>query len=105
MDPNIANFSITIPFPGTKLYQDIKKRGKFLINMDKGINAGFYTKKTFYSLPGMDSQEILKYHKQALRSFYFRPKKILELLFGLKSVSEFKWLLNTSLSVIKNVGV
>ena len=32
MDPEVANFCIAMPFPGTELYEIVKKKGKFLID-------------------------------------------------------------------------
>lgn len=103
MDPNIANFSITIPFPGTELYSMIKNEGKFLVNIDNGIDAGFYANEVFYEMGGMDKKMVLEYYKKAMRSFYFRPKKIFELLTGMRSRAEFQWFINASLSVLKRL--
>lgn len=103
MNPNIANFTIAIPFPGTELYNVVKKEGHFLVNIDNGINAGFYANQVFYELPGMNSSEVLEYYKKAMRSFYFRPTKILEIILSMKSMSEFQWLTSTSYSIIKKL--
>ena len=103
MDPNIANFAIAIPFPGTELYRMVKKDGKFLVNMDDGINAGFYSNQVFYTLDGMNQDEVLKYYKKAMMSFYFRPSKIMELILNMHSPAEFKWFLNTSVSMLKKI--
>jgi len=103
MDPNIANFAITIPFPGTELYQMVKKDGRFLIDMDNGIDAGFYANTVFYELEGMDKEQVLAYYKKAIRSFYLRPKKMLELVMGMNSWTEFQWFAKTSLSIFKKV--
>jgi radical SAM superfamily enzyme YgiQ (UPF0313 family) len=32
LDPMIANFSMMTPYPGTKVYEIIKRQGRFLIN-------------------------------------------------------------------------
>ncbi|MGD9129514.1 MAG: radical SAM protein [Candidatus Woesebacteria bacterium] len=103
MNPNIANFSITIPFPGTELYQTVKKEGKFLVDMDNGIDAGFYANKVFYELEGMDKDVVLSYYQKAMKSFYFRPKKIFELIMSMNSWSEFQWFAKTSFSVFKKL--
>ncbi len=102
MNPNIANFCIAIPFPGTELYETIKREGRFLINVDDGIKTGFYANEVFYELPGMDKEVILKYYKKAMRDFYARPGKIFELLAAIRSKDELKWLFGTGFSVIKN---
>ena len=103
MDPNIANFAMAIPFPGTELYEMVKQRGKFLVNMDDGINAGFYAKQVFYELPGMNKEDVLKYYNKAMKSFYFRPSKIIELVSGMTSLSEIQWFLQTSFSMLKKL--
>lgn len=103
MNPNIATFTVCIPFPGTELYNIVKKDGKFLVNMDDGINAGFYANKVFYELPGMDSKEVLRYYKKAMWEFYLRPTKIVELVTSLASWTEMKWLTQTSFSIVKKM--
>ncbi len=100
MNPNIANFCITIPFPGTELYDMVKRNGRFLIDMDHGIDAGFFANKVFYEIENMEKGAILRYYKKAMRDFYLRPAKILELLAGIRSCGEFMWFLNTGFSVI-----
>ncbi len=102
MNPNIATFAMTIPFQGTELYEMVKKEGNFLVNMDEGINEGFYANRVFYEIENMDSKEVLKYYKKAMKSFYFRPQKILELVMGIKSWTEFLWLINSAFSVLKS---
>ncbi|MFH1692423.1 MAG: radical SAM protein [Candidatus Omnitrophota bacterium] len=102
MNPTIANFCIAIPFPGTELYEMIQKEGRFLIKVDDGIDTGFYANEVFYELDGMSKETILRYYKKAMRDFYFRPAKIFELVMGIRSKDEFKWLFSTGFSVIKN---
>lgn len=103
MDPNIANFCITTPFPGTELHSLIKREGRFLVDMEDGINAGFYANQVFYEMEGMNKDTILNYYKRAMRSFYFRPRKIFELAASMRNFYEFKWLLGTSFSIIRNM--
>ena len=103
MDPDIANFCITIPFPGTELYDMVKREGRFLITVDDGINTGFYANEVFYELENMDKMMVLKYYKKAINDFYFRPRKILRLLTRIRSKDEFKWFFDTGFSVIKNL--
>jgi radical SAM superfamily enzyme YgiQ (UPF0313 family) len=103
MDPQIANFCICIPFPGTELYQMIKKEGRFLVDIDYGINAGFYANRVFYEMQGLDKTTVLKYYKKALKDFYFRPAKILELAKAFTSKDEIRWFFDTGFSLINNL--
>jgi len=103
MNPDIANFMITIPFPGTELYRIIENDGKFLIDTSGGIDYGFYGGKVFYELKGMNKELILKYYKKAYLNFYFRPAKIIQLLIKTKSFSELKWLIDAGIVALSSV--
>lgn len=105
MNPNVANFTIAIPFPGTELYNTVKEKGRFLVNMDDGINAGFYANQVFYELEGMNKDDVLKYYKKAMKSFYFRPIKIWELIISMTSLSEIQWFIKTSILMLKKLFV
>ncbi len=71
LDPNIALFSITTPFPGTELYRDLKEKG--ILENVKWSDASLHGTKNVSN--GIVSAEtIRKYYKKAYNSFYFRPK-------------------------------
>jgi hypothetical protein len=94
---------MAIPFPGTELYELIKKEGKFLVNMDNGINSGFYANEVFYEIGNMDKTTVLRFYKKAFRDFYLRPRKILELMIGINSWAEARWLFNTGFFLMKSL--
>lgn len=97
MNPSIANFVITIPFPGTELFDLVKANGRFLVDTSVGLKTGFYANRVFYELADLKEHEVLYYYRLAYRLFYFRLSKILEILFSIRAFSEFKWVLNTGL--------
>ena len=103
MDPDIAHFGITIPFPGTELYKETDKQGSFLIPILNGLNLGFESGKVFYLLPGMDQKQIIKFYKKAYRDFYFRPVKMIKTIMSIKSLYELKWIIQASISMISNL--
>ncbi|UCH72089.1 MAG: radical SAM protein [Thermoplasmatales archaeon] len=102
-DPDIANFSITIPFPGTPLYTYIKKNGKFLQPTEKGTSSGFYDARVFYETTTTRKNDVLKYYKKAYKNFYFRLPKMLKLALTPTSLSEYKWMFTTGLDIFKSV--
>lgn len=103
MDPDIAHFGITIPFPGTELYEEIKRRGKFLVNVEEGLSYGFEAGKVFYTLGGLSPGDVQYYYKRAYRDFYFRPSKMVKTLFSIKSLDELKWIFMAGFSLSKNL--
>ena len=103
LKPNTANFSMTIPFPGTELYREAKEHGQLFIDTRYGLDSGYNAANVAYLLEGMDKQEILKYYKKAYRDFYLRPIQIFRMLLDVKSIEEFKWLIKTGTSVFKSI--
>lgn len=100
LNPHIANFCITLPFPKTELYGYVKSNGTFLHNVDDGVSSGFYD-MVFYETDIVKKDEVLKYYKKAYKSFYIRPAKILDILKNISSFSELKWILEAALSTVK----
>ncbi len=78
LDPDIAHFTITVPFPSTSLYKLIEKEGKFLI---KDWSLYGYTQGICYFEIGEAKKDIVErmYHR-AYRRFYLRPKKVAKVL-------------------------
>jgi len=89
LDPDYAQFSITTPYPGTKLYNDILqgKWGKLTttnFSEFQGWNVVFLPE-------GYRSQEeVWAMERQAFRTFYFRPKFILRKLLRIRSCEDIK---------------
>jgi radical SAM superfamily enzyme YgiQ (UPF0313 family) len=102
-NPDIANFMITIPFPGTSLYSYIQNNGKFLQSTKQGISSGFYDGCIFYETETTHKEDVFKYYKKAYKNFYFRYTKILKLLLTPTSLSEFKWMFTTGSDIFKSV--
>jgi len=96
MNPHIANFQIACPFPGTELYSEVKRKGRFIIPTDRGVNLGFYAGKAFFELEGTHAVDVEAYFKKAYRRFYFRLSKIMDLLCTIRSMKEAGWLVKAA---------
>ena len=89
LDPEYAQFSVTTPFPGTKLYDEIKA-GKW----------GHLTTENFSEYQGWnvvflpegyaDKESVRAISDQAFRRFYFRPKYIFKKLIATRSFEDIK---------------
>jgi len=102
-NPHIANFSVTIPLPGTELYDIISQKGKFLQDIEEGFTTGFYGDEFYFEFPGLNKEIVLKYQRKAYREFYFRPTKIFDILTQIKSFNELKWTIQAALPLLKNI--
>lgn len=89
LDPDYAQFSITTPYPGTKLYNEIMQ-GKW----------GKLTTTNFSEFQGWNvvflpegyrsKEEVWAMERQAFRTFYFRPKFIVKKLLRIRSSEDIK---------------
>jgi anaerobic magnesium-protoporphyrin IX monomethyl ester cyclase len=87
LDPDFAKFLIFKPFPGSEIYEEMKKKG--LIDDFNFDNYGVYTPPVHH-LQNLTEADLLYWQKQAFREFYFRPKKIWSHIKRQKSISQLK---------------
>lgn len=99
---DIVNFSMAIPFVGTELYKMIEEKGRFLIDTTKNIDSGFYDGKVFFEYGNSKAKDVLRRYKKAYKKFYTFKKQI-QIILGIRSFSEFLWLIRSTLSVASGV--
>lgn len=77
-----ANFFITVPFPGTELYDIVAADGRFLFHNEKNLyEDGYLLGRATCEMPGFDAATVERMFKLANRRFYFRPFTIIALFF------------------------
>lgn len=96
LNPDIAVYNITMPFPGTEMFQWAKSNG--LLRTENWDDYDLAT--PVMQLPTITSKEIVKMYNQAYRSFYMRPGFIVNKLKKLRSLSDIKVLLRGSSSLL-----
>jgi anaerobic magnesium-protoporphyrin IX monomethyl ester cyclase len=103
MSPDVANFMIALPLPGTELYEEVKREGRFLIPVEEGVEQGFYGNSVFYELGDLKACDVRKFYKKAYREFYFRVSQALRLLSTIGSWGEALWLKEAISDLVKNI--
>jgi len=89
---DFAQFSITVPYPGSRLFENLSRQGK----IDTGIKAdgsidlkvwerysahsGFSENNPIYVTEAMTAKDLKKMEKLALRRFFLRPKMVISQL-------------------------
>ena len=91
LDTDYAEFSITIPYPGTEMYRQGLSMG--LISKD------YWLEYAQNPVPNMALPQVLEQHvdlfgmqaqlKQAYRRFYYRPRYLLRELLRIRNLNEF----------------
>lgn len=78
LDPVIANFSMMTPYPGTKVYEIVKRQGRMLIN--DWEDYVFFDQKARYEMGDMTAELVEEMYRKAYRRFYLRPSPIIRRL-------------------------
>lgn len=97
---DVANFCMATPYPGTELFNYVKKYGHFLFDPQGNYDFGFYGGKPFYTLPDLSEKEASYRFSFAYRSFYNIFKILIDLL-SIRTTAELKWFLRATFSVLK----
>jgi len=97
-----AEFHIATPFPGSRLF-------------DLALNEGKITQKTWddyaenggriptYVPTKLTFNQLIMYQKKAYRSFYFRPKSIINQIGKIKSMSDIKRITQSAIIIWKEI--
>jgi radical SAM superfamily enzyme YgiQ (UPF0313 family) len=75
LDPMIANFSMMTPYPGTKVYEIVKRQGRFLIN--DWEDYVFFEQQARYEMGEMTAELVEEMYRKAYRQFYLRPSPVI----------------------------
>lgn len=78
LDPVIANFSMMTPYPGTKVYEMVKRQGRFLIN--DWEDYVFFEQQARYEMGEMTAELVEEMYRKAYRQFYLRPSPVIRRL-------------------------
>lgn len=95
LNPDIALFNITIPFPGTEMFEWAKTKG-YLTSFDW---FDYDLSEPIMILPGLTKDIMKKKYKEAFRKFYFRPRYVLGQMKRFSSPGEFVLMLDALKSV------
>ncbi|MDD5163424.1 MAG: radical SAM protein [Candidatus ainarchaeum sp.] len=95
LDLDLAQFTITTPYPGTHLYSMVKENGKFL---EKDFSKyGSYSGTCYYELGALNKELVERMYKKAYKEIYFRPG------FALKRIIRNPRLIFAGFKYLKNI--
>lgn len=87
LNPDIVQFTIATPYPGTELYNIVKKEGRFLFKSWDEI--GSY-EGAFFEHGELNKELVERKFKEAYRRFYLRPKFLISRFKKIKSLKDIK---------------
>lgn len=86
LDPDLLQFNITTPYPGTEMYSWAKNNG--YLKTEDWSNYDLYN--CVMELPTISSKEVEKYYRIAYRKFFLRPGYILKRLLKIRTLYDLK---------------
>jgi len=78
LSPDFVQVTVAVPYPGTRLYETIKKNGRFIV--DDWAEYGSYAGKAYFEYGTINGSFVEKMYKKIYRDYYLRPGVILKLL-------------------------
>lgn len=87
LDIDFAKFGVTIPLPGSELYDDLLAAGKIKPDNWQHFSTFNPRPETLPYIPeGLTGAELQRLHRRATWRFYVRPKMIFKHLFTIRSI-------------------
>ncbi|MCB9761373.1 MAG: cobalamin B12-binding domain-containing protein [Alphaproteobacteria bacterium] len=87
LDLDFAKFAITVPFPGSKLFEDRWQKDLFRDDWENYTTFNPDPDRLIYHPQGYDPEELIRMQAYALRRFYMRRKQIKKQLVDLRTIS------------------
>ena len=87
LDVDFAKFAITVPFPGSKLFEDRWQKDLFRDDWENYTTFNPDPDRLVYHPPGYDPAELIRMQSWALRRFYMRPAQIRRQMVELRTIS------------------
>lgn len=87
LNVDFAKFAITVPYPGSQLYDSLTKSGKLKRRDWENFTTFNPNPKDLVCVPGkIEPAELIKMQRMAHFEFYLRPKIILKQLFKIRTI-------------------
>jgi len=92
LDAEWSQFTVTVPFPGTKLYELAQGEGALRSTRWEDFKTyGGWTQGDLVYVPrGRTAEELKALQKKALKSFYLRPSVFWRILRRIRSLDQFR---------------
>ncbi len=74
LDPDLGNFMLAVPYPGTELYDIVKRDGR--LRFDGWSELGIHADKAHYEIGALTTELVERKWHEAYRRFYMRPRRI-----------------------------
>jgi anaerobic magnesium-protoporphyrin IX monomethyl ester cyclase len=99
LDPDIAQFTVAIPYPGTEMFQVLQQQSR-ICSYDWNDYDYFKSGRQVFEHEHLKYDVIQKKYSEAYKRFYLRPKFIIKKFKTLKNFEEISRLLKSFLNFV-----
>jgi len=104
LDPDLAHFMMAAPFPGTEMWEMLKKHGDVFSDSMDWSQLAIQSEKAHFSFGELDKETVERKFHEAHRRFYLRPKRIARILRRKDTWLRFPYYLKTAANMLLGLG-
>lgn len=103
LDPLWAQFTITVPYPGTPIFKQLDSEGKIMHYRWSHYNTwgGWANRQLPFVPEGRTEEELKSLQKKAMRMYYLAPKVLVKSIKSISSISDIMKYINGFIVLVK----
>ncbi|MCQ3980711.1 MAG: hypothetical protein DPW09_45500 [Anaerolineae bacterium] len=104
LDPDLAHFMMAAPFPGTEMWETLKKHGDVFSDSMDWSQIAIQDDKAHFAFGDLDKETVERKWHEAHRRFYLRPKRIARIAVRKDTWQRFPYYLKTAANMLLGLG-
>ena len=104
LDPDLAHFMMAAPFPGTEMWETLKKHGDVFADTMDWSRLAIQDDKAHFAFGELDKETVERKWHEAHRRFYLRPRRIVRIATRKDTWQRFPYYVKTAASMLLGLG-
>jgi radical SAM superfamily enzyme YgiQ (UPF0313 family) len=104
LDPDLAHFMMAAPFPGTEMWETLKKHGDVFSDKMDWSQIAIQDDQAHFAFGDMTKEIVERKWHEAHRRFYLRPKRIARIAARRDTWQRFPYYLKTAANMLLGLG-
>ncbi len=104
LDPDLAHFMMAAPFPGTEMWETLKKHGDVFSDQMDWSQIAIQDDQAHFAFGDLTKETVERKWHEAHRRFYLRPKRIARIAVRRDTWQRFPYYLKTATNMLLGLG-
>jgi anaerobic magnesium-protoporphyrin IX monomethyl ester cyclase len=104
LDPDLAHFMMASPFPGTEMWETLKKHGDVFSDDMDWSQLAIQDNKAHFAFGDLDTETVERKWHEAHRRFYLRPKRIAKIAIRKDTWQRLPYYAKTAANMLLGLG-